>query len=285
MRTILVWNDDWRMAGAPRVLGDEGFELAHDRRTAALADAIVFHLPTLDPASLPAGRRPGQRWVAWWLESEANCPCVDDAAFMRRFDLTMSHRRTSDVWTTYLPSDDELARAPVAKTESAPVVYIASNPRASSGRDAWVAGLMRHIPVDSCGRQLRNRAIPDDDGRPAKLRTIARYRFTLAFENSIERDYVTEKFFDALCAGSVPIVLGAPNIAEFAPSPGCWLDVADFSGPAALAERIVGLCEDEQAYAAMLPWKSAGVSDAFRALATAGGGDPWIRLARRLRST
>lgn len=285
MRTILLWNDDWRMAGPPRVLDDEGCELVHDRRAAAHADAIVFHLPTLDRGGLPRGRRPGQRWVAWWLESEVNCPSADDAAFMRSFDLTMSHRRPTDVWTTYLPTAAELARTPVAKTRSAPVVYVASNARAASGRDAYVADLMRHVAVDVYGRTLDGRAIPDDDGPPAKLRTIARYRFTLAFENSIARDYVTEKFFHALCAGSVPIVLGAPNIAEFAPAPGCWLDVADFSGPAALAERIDALCRDEAAYAAMLRWKTAGVSESFRSLVAAGGGDPWVRLARRLRST
>ncbi len=285
MRTILLWNDDWRMAEAPRVIGDTGYELVRDRRAAPLAEAIVFHLPTLDRASLPTGRRPGQRWVAWWLESEVHHPIVDDVAFMRAFDLTMSHRRPADVWTGYLPAEDELWRPPVPKTEAAPAVYIASNPRDASGRDEYVAELMRHVAVDAYGRQLNNRTIPDDDGRNAKLRTIARYRFTLAFENSIARDYVTEKFFDALCAGSVPVVLGAPNVAEFAPSPESYLDVRDFREPAALASRIAALCADEAAYASMLRWKAEGASPAFRALAAEIGADPWLRLARRLRST
>jgi alpha-1,3-fucosyltransferase 10 len=285
MRTILLWNDDWRMADAPRTLGDTGYELVRDRRAAPLADAIVFHLPSLDLASLPTGRRPGQRWVAWWQESEVNYPFVDAAAFMAAFDLTMTHRRPADVWATYVPGEDELLRPPVAKSEAAPAVYIASNPRDLSGRDAYVAELMRHVAVDAYGRQLNNRAMHDDDGRRAKLRTIARYRFTLAFENSIARDYVTEKFFDALCAGSVPIVLGAPNVAEFAPSPGSYLDVADFDGPRSLAARIAELCADEAAYASALRWKSEGYSPAFRELLASGTGDPWTRLALKLRST
>ena len=33
-----------------------------------------------------------------------------------------------------------------------------------------------------------------------------------------EEDYVTEKFAQALVAGSVPVVIGAPNIEEFAVS-------------------------------------------------------------------
>ena len=279
MRTILVWNDDWHMAGAPRALGGTGFELVRDRRAAPLADAIVFHLPTLDIASMPNGRRPGQRWVAWWLESEVNYPQVDDPAFMRAFDLTMSHRRPADVWTTYLPDLRALMAPPADKTEAAPAVYVASNPRDRSGRDAYVAALMRHVAVDCYGRRPDHRRIPGDDGREAKLRTIARYRFTLAFENSIARDYVTEKFFDALCAGSVPVVLGAPNVAAFAPAPGCYLDVADFPDPAALGARLRALCADDAAYATFLRWKRDGVAASFRALADAGGGDPFVRLA------
>ena len=48
---------------------------------------------------------------------------------MRPFDLTMTHRRPADVWTTYVPALDELMRPPVDKTESGRSAYIASNPR------------------------------------------------------------------------------------------------------------------------------------------------------------
>ena len=34
-----------------------------------------------------------------------------------------------------------------------------------------------------------------------------------------EEDYVTEKFAQALTAGSVPVVIGAPNIEDFAVAP------------------------------------------------------------------
>ena len=34
-----------------------------------------------------------------------------------------------------------------------------------------------------------------------------------------EEDYVTEKFAQALVAGSVPVVIGAPNIEDFAVAP------------------------------------------------------------------
>ncbi|HET9339833.1 MAG TPA: glycosyltransferase family 10 [Casimicrobiaceae bacterium] len=285
MPAILLWNDDWNLAGPPRTLGEGSWEIVRDRRSAALADAIVFHIPTLDAASLPDGRRPGQRWVAWSMESEANYPELGDPAFMAPFDLTMTYRRDADVWVPYLPSLDDLRRPPEAKIEAAPAVYIASNQRDRSGRDAYVGELMRHLAVDAYGACRRNRTLENDDGRGAKLRTIARYRFTLAFENSIAKDYVTEKFYDALVAGSVPVVLGAPNTRDFAPADRCYIDTSDFDGPAALAAYLEGLVEDESAYAAHLAWKRAGVGQAFLAMLDIAGVDPWVRLARRLTAT
>ena len=48
--------------------------------------------------------------------------------------------------------------------------------------------------------------------------TLSRYKFSLAFENSCEPEYVTEKFWQSLVAGTVPVVVGAPNILNFAPT-------------------------------------------------------------------
>lgn len=36
-----------------------------------------------------------------------------------------------------------------------------------------------------------------------KVATLKRYKFSLAFENSNEEDYVTEKFFQSLVAGMI----------------------------------------------------------------------------------
>jgi hypothetical protein len=109
---------------------------------------------------------------------------------------------------------------------------------------------MKYAKVDSYGDILRNRELPEVDcGRDTRLATLARYKFTLAFENSIAPDYVTEKFFDPLIAGSVPVYLGAPNVSDFAPADRCFINVADFSSPAALAAHLNILIQDAEAYA------------------------------------
>lgn len=44
---------------------------------------------------------------------------------------------------------------------------------------------------------------------------LARYRYSLVFENAQEENYFTEKLVDALLCETVPIYWGCPNIAEF----------------------------------------------------------------------
>jgi glycoprotein 3-alpha-L-fucosyltransferase len=39
-------------------------------------------------------------------------------------------------------------------------------------------------------------------GAVDKVETLKRYKFSLAFENSNEEDYVTEKFFQSLVTGN-----------------------------------------------------------------------------------
>ncbi|KAG5485266.1 hypothetical protein CUR178_06629 [Leishmania enriettii] len=41
-----------------------------------------------------------------------------------------------------------------------------------------------------------------------------KYRYALPFENSIEDDYVTEKVYNALLSGALPLYIGAMDIAD-----------------------------------------------------------------------
>jgi len=280
MLTICFANDFW--PSVPKTLPDCPYpcELLFDRDRVADADVVVFHIPTL--WSAPGFRkRRAQKWVAWSMESDVNYPRLADPAFMRQFDLTMTYRRDSDVWTPYFDVSilEGLSTPPEVKSEVAPAVYFASNDRDRSGRRDYVAALMEHLSVDSYGRSLRNRTVEQDDGRSTKLATVARYKFTLAFENSISPDYVTEKFFDPLLAGSVPVYLGAPNIADYAPGEHCYVNVADFAGPAELAAYLLHLHHDDREYARMLAWKTQPLRPAFVQMVAQTRLHPLCRLA------
>ncbi|HOG46625.1 MAG TPA: glycosyltransferase family 10 [Anaerolineae bacterium] len=278
--TILFYNEFW--PSLPQSLPECPWpcRLLFDSALLPEADVVVFHIPTLcEPVDVE--ERPGQLWVAWSMESEINYPCLADAAFMQQFDLTMTYRRDADIWVPYFGpgTPAQIQAPPQAKTEPALAVYLASNPHDRSGRDRYVAELMRHLPVDSYGRCLRNRTLPHDKGRRSKLETIARYKFTLAFENSIARDYVTEKFFDPLIAGSVPVYLGAPNVDELAPGDRAFIDVTHFGAPVHLAEYLRDLAADEQRYGGFLAWKLRPLRERFVRLAESVAMHPICRLA------
>jgi hypothetical protein len=204
---------------------------------------------------------------------------------MARFDLTMTYRRDADVLWGYVPyysSADNLERAlrapPTVKDATRPVVMLISSRIDRSGRRAYARELARHIPVDSYGRFMRNRAIADDGGRQTKLEIIAHYPFAIAFENSIAEDYVSEKFYDPLVAGSVPIYLGAPNIADLAPGERCYVDVRHHAHPRALAEYLRHLLGDRVAYEEFFAWKQQRFQDAFRAFLGSQRRHPIARL-------
>lgn len=61
-----------------------------------------------------------------------------------------------------------------------------------------------------------------------KHRTLLEYRFCFAYENSIEKDYISEKLFDCFYAGCVPIYYGAPNITDYIPA-NTFIDKRNYS--------------------------------------------------------
>lgn len=62
----------------------------------------------------------------------------------------------------------------------------------------------------------------------SKYEVLSRYTFSLCFENMAMKGYVTEKIFDCLYAGTVPLYLGATDIAELIP-PEAYIDCRQFA--------------------------------------------------------
>lgn len=267
---ILVANPMWdRWPDLSILPADDAALVTFDRARFGEADMVVFHIPTIGltkPWRLR--KRPGQLWVAWSMESTANYPLLDDPRSAAAFDLTMTYERGADVWAPYLPPYfAERYGSPVpAKTEAAPVVMFQSSPYDRCGRIPYAAALMRSIRIDSYGAILNNRALVEaDQGIRTKRSVMGRYKFCIAFENAISPDYVTEKFFDALLAGTVPVYRGAPDVAALAPAPDSYVDARAFGDPAALAAHLNALASDPAAYAALHRWRREPLPEGFRA--------------------
>jgi len=123
--------------------------------------------------------------------------------------------------------------------------------------------LMRHIRVDArgkCGNPNWNQTSMPSDLKiwfQEKTKLIKEYLFTVAIENSLEHDYVTEKLWQPLAVGSVPIYLGAPNIDEWLPcnNYSCIIDLRQFSSIKHVAEFIHGLVKNRERYADYHQWR------------------------------
>lgn len=268
-------------------------EFTNDLSRTPGADALWFHAPTI--SWLPQVKRAGQSWILMSMESDANYPFLRNKDFLNIFDLHMTYRLDSDIPTPY-PSWREYGdflNPPVVTSRKskhvALALYTASNP--VSRRDDYVRELSRHISIDSPGKCLNNKTLPgfiDGDNTWAKrgfesiMDILPEYKFYLTFENSISRDYVTERLFLALVAGVVPVYLGADNIREFLPSDDAAIVATDFSTPGELGEYLRFLDRNDEAYEHHLAWKTLGVSGGFKHLLDTATVDARYRMALKL---
>ena len=285
MRPLILIKTSY-FGGLPPLDGlgaEEREHFSFDRRRLREADAVVFHIPDYRPtAADDTPKYRGQAWVAWSMESRVNYPRLADPAFMAHFDLTMTYEPGADVWSPYLPKQAiwQAISGPPARKDPvlAPVVMFQSARLDKSGRNAFAAQLMRHILVDSFGQFLHNLDLPvADTGAATKRTTIANYRFCLAQENSIAPDYVTEKLFDPLRCGTVPIYRGATNVRDYAPDHS-YIDGDAYGGPKGLADYLQHLIETPDAYAAYFAWRSKPLPLALRERITAADPPAFRRL-------
>ena len=281
---ILVYDFGWGRTLIRGPLSGHGYEIILPPGRLEDADVVVIHIPTA-PDLTRLRKRPGQIWVAWSYESDRFYPRQCDLNYMQQFDLTMTYHWDSDIPVAYFDTGirDDLLRAPILKTASAPAISFVSNVTDLCGRYEYLKELMQILPVDSCGRALQNKRLPEDTGRQTKLERVACYKFNLAFENSISRDYVTEKFFDPLIAGSIPVYRGAPNIDEFAPGEHCYIDAAQFKGPRELAEHLLFVAGNQAEYDAYLAWKEKPFRQSFLDKVEVLADDPFLRLYEKVR--
>jgi hypothetical protein len=78
----------------------------------------------------------------------------------------------------------------------------------------------------------------------SKYEVLSQYRFSLCFENMAMTGYVTEKIFDCLYAGCVPLYLGAKNIEELIPRD-TYIDCRQFSSWEALNSYVMTMPESQ----------------------------------------
>eukprot|EP00761_Pharyngomonas_kirbyi_P010613 gb/GECH01010633.1/.p1 GENE.gb/GECH01010633.1/~~gb/GECH01010633.1/.p1 ORF type:complete len:145 (+),score=11.74 gb/GECH01010633.1/:1-435(+) len=125
---------------------------------------------------------------------------------MTRFDHYYSYHSSNSKFLHPAPTVNGLfSRSVKNKTADAPIALFQSNCN-SQERNALIKALMNHFKIDSYGKCFHNKDEPETPkpGPERKMKLSSQHKFTIAFENTIDRDYVTEKLYQPLIAGSVP---------------------------------------------------------------------------------
>jgi hypothetical protein len=272
--SVLLWNDPWHSIDKLFDPSDRSIVILDDRNDISKADVVVFGLPALifenaeTADNLPhEARRGDQKWVLVTREAASHFPILLNEDFRNQFDVVASYERRSDIWMPYvwkgILSDLPKIVPLKDRLQSLASVWISSVWDAS-GRNQFVSDLMVHMQVESYGRKLNSRGgyFVATDGERRFL--AARHRFIFAFENARDIDYVTEKFFDPLHFGSVPVYLGAPNIEDFAPGDHCYINASDFASAKELAEFLTSMTDEE--YERYHEWREKPLRESFVAM-------------------
>ncbi|XP_028591841.2 GDP-fucose protein O-fucosyltransferase 4 isoform X2 [Podarcis muralis] len=241
--------------------------------------ALLFYGTDFRAYEAPLPRPPHQAWALLHEESPMNNYLLSHAAGARLFNYTATFRRESGypLSLQWLPGLDYLRRPPalgLAEKESArrreglaAVLYIQSHCDVPSDRDRYVRELAKHLQVDSYGACLNNRELPSARLKDTSTATtedsefmalISKYKFHLAMENAICRDYMTEKLWRPMHVGAVPIYRGSPSVRDWMPDNHSIILIDDFESPKELAEYINFLDRNPEKYLEYLKYKSPG---------------------------
>ena len=245
----------------------------HNPKTAA----FMYYGSDLNWNDLPLPRDPNVFWALLHEESPKNNWLFAHEDAISLFNLTATCSRSSSypLTTQYLYSLENISAPVKVPTREKSrgqglglVSFLQSDCNPPSDRDTYVSELMKHVSVDSYGRCLHNKDLPKHlldtltFGTQDVADIVAKYKFSIAMENAICFDYITEKFWRPLQAGSVPIVRGSPSIKDWAPDIKSSIIVAsDFSSPKELAEYLLYLDSHDDEYEKLLSWKRTGITN------------------------
>ncbi|CAG7821812.1 unnamed protein product [Allacma fusca] len=277
---------------------DYGCEFTTNKELISSSDALIFHGRDLKtesfevresslvrPNHIPTERNASQYWIFYLLESPVNT-FVPLEAFNNFFNLTMTYRTDSDIYVPYqrlvkiteTELQNETPNRKLLQKKSKMVAWIVSNCETQSKRELLVKELKKYIQVDvygSCGENSCS-SHGRDNGLACYEEIGKSYKFYLSFENTLCTDYVTEKFFNALATGMVPIVYGGANYSQHAPK-GSYIDARSFSSMKELASYLLNLDKYDKLYLKYFQWKKH-----FRVENVTVLQRSWCRLCRAL---
>ncbi|XP_059139275.1 glycoprotein 3-alpha-L-fucosyltransferase A-like [Physella acuta] len=272
MKIISLYNcPNWFINHAESNLFNSDFNRCEYRCTVDLtgdrkqeADVLIFFVGYLKGE--PPARPRGQIWVKAMWESPVHYRYPSPYESWRSvFNWTYTYRVDSDIFApnnlfawrdrTLLLSDGEYLGIFKNKTKMA--AWWVSHCGANSKRDQYVKELQKYIDVDIYGKcgplKCPNK---EKNAEQCEQMLTTTYKFYLSFENSLCKDYLTEKFYRNFAERLhvIPIARGGFDYQKYIP-PGGFVDASQFSNATELAKYLINLGNDPLRYAQMLKEK------------------------------
>ncbi|ESP01433.1 hypothetical protein LOTGIDRAFT_83439, partial [Lottia gigantea] len=284
---IIRWAPVSGEKGGRAKCGKNICDVSHNRSRKGEQDIMMysFYGSNFKPYDLPVPRRRGDYWALIHEESPKNNHYLFSYQdTLGLFNLTSTFKRQSSypiptfglkevnhiLDKKYMLSIEE--KNEYRKLGLAPIVYIQSSCDTPSDRDKLVFLLQKYIPIDSYGKCVNNKILPErlsfqktKSMAPMEseefYKFIARYKFAIAFENAVCDDYVTEKFWRPIHLGVVPIVFGAPTIKDLLPDKMSAILITDFNTVADIGLKLRKLDTNDDEYQKYLDYKENGISN------------------------
>ena len=228
------------------------------------SDVVIFKANVFRE-HLPYYRPPGQRWVFYGWESSSNSPESrkkyeeKKLASQFAFNYTITYSATADLHYPYGRCSARDAEQDQAATEIDQIIkqkyrlvlWMVSNCETSGLRENYVRELSKYVDIDVYGDCGNMECTSDKKCDEALLK----YKFYLAFENSLCGEYMTEKLWRSFDLGLVPVVYGGLEAYKSVLPPNSYIDVADFDTPQLLADYLLMLDTNTTLYRGYFLWK------------------------------
>ncbi|XP_072528230.1 4-galactosyl-N-acetylglucosaminide 3-alpha-L-fucosyltransferase 9-like [Salminus brasiliensis] len=256
---ILVWlwpfGERFSMDSCEALYNIKNCHITEDRGQYDKADAVLFHVRDIfndmeNLRKLP--RPPEQRWV--WMNSESPGWTPKLAGGEDLFNLTSNYKRDADIWVPYgrvmKATEEERTSFKIPQKDKL-VCWIVSHWEDKLWRVGYFNEFSQHIKVEGYGQHFGRKVSGDD-----YFKIISSCKFYLSFENSIYKDYITEKVYNPLTLGTVPVVIGPPrsNYEEYLPAHS-FIHINDFSTPKELADYLIHLDKNQALYEEHFHWR------------------------------
>lgn len=233
------------------------------------SDAIIFHLynnlqnKDFSLKNLPTRRNKKQKWVFMAREPQAFYYPNQLTHLKDMFNLTMTFQSDSDISIPYggywqhPPTSIERRRTmklDYLSGKDKMVAWLASNCRTSSRREDFVKELQKYMHIDvfgKCGNLTTN--IKSANGFRDKI--AREYKFYIAFENSDCDDYISEKFWNSLHIGLIPIVRGQRARYKNVAPPNSYIHVDSFLSPEALVKHLKEITSNSSMFHSYHEWR------------------------------